>query len=54
MTNKFINKLLSDPIDINDPSHNKRNFKNINEIAMKNIQYSMKFNDLKGHNNEVF
>lgn len=48
-----MNKLLIDPIDINDPN-NKRNFKNINELAMKNIQYSMKYKDLKGHNNEVF
>jgi len=55
MTNNFINKLLIDPLDINDPDNkDKRNFKNINELAMKNIQIAMKYKDLKGHNNEVF
>jgi len=52
MTNKFIQKLLIDPNDINDPV-NKKNLKNINELAMKNIQTSAKLN-LQGHNNEVF
>lgn len=52
MTNKFFHKLLIDPNDINNPT-NKRNLKNINELSMKNITTSLKFN-LQGHNNEVF